>query len=310
MSMSQSVICLMGPTASGKTALALKLAELFPIDIISVDSAMIYRGMDIGTAKPERAILDAIPHYLIDICDPSETYSVGDFYRDAYSQIEKSIKANRIPLLVGGTMMYFRALERGLAELPSANHEIRTALLAEAAEHGLEYLHQKLISIDPKAGARIHPNDKQRIYRALEVYYVSGKSISDYQADTQKESNITFKWLALLPEDRALLHQIIAERFHAMLRDGLIDEVKKLYERSDLSLSLPSIRSVNYRQVWEYLSGETNYDAMVERAIAATRQLAKRQITWLRSFPHLEVLPDQLGQQVECCAQLIKTHQT
>lgn len=306
MSMSQSVICLMGPTASGKTALALKLAEQFPIDIISVDSAMIYRGMDIGTAKPARAILDATPHYLIDICDPSETYSVGDFYRDAYSQIEKSIKANRIPLLVGGTMMYFRALERGLAELPSADHKIRAGLLAEAAEHGLEYLHQKLISIDPKAGARIHPNDKQRIYRALEVYYVSGKSISDYQADTQKESKITFKWLALLPEDRAWLHQIIAERFHAMLKDGLIDEVKKLYERSDLSPSLPSIRSVNYRQVWECLSGETNYDAMVERAIAATRQLAKRQITWLRSFPHLEVLSDQLGQQVEYCSQIIQ----
>jgi len=288
--MSHPVICLMGPTASGKTDLALSLANQLPIDIISVDSAMIYRGMDIGTAKPERDILERVPHYLIDICDPKEHYSVGDFYRDAHAQIEKSTADERIPLLVGGTMMYFRTLQRGLAELPTADPIIRAELLTKAHQHGWEYLHQQLQKVDPTSASRIHPNDKQRISRALEVFYVSGKTISAHQAKTTQSHHLPYRWLALFPQDRTILHEIIASRFYDMLDKGLIAEIETLYARGDLSVDLPAIRSVNYAQVWEYLAGNITYDVMVERAIAATRQLAKRQMTWLRTFPSVEVL--------------------
>lgn len=286
----QPIICLMGPTASGKTSLILKIADEFPIDIISVDSAMIYRGMDIGTAKPERAVLEKYPHYLVDICDPRESYSVGDFCRDTTLQIEKSIAANRYPILVGGTMMYFRALERGLSELPPANLDIRAQLEQKAKQKGWDFLHAELAKIDETAAKRIHANDKQRISRALEVYYVSGKSISEFQLMTVKQSIYTYRWLALFPDDRALLHSAIAVRFQEMLAQGLIEEVQTLYTRGDLSPALPSMRSVNYRQVWEYLAGQVTRDEMTEKAIAATRQLAKRQMTWLRSFEALQVL--------------------
>ena len=293
------VICLMGPTASGKTALALKLAGSLPLDIISVDSAMIYRGMDIGTAKPSPDVLLQTPHYLIDLCDPSQAYSVGDFYRDVHSQIETSLNALRTPLLVGGTMMYFRALQQGLAALPPANSTIRVQLLDEATTHGWAYLHRRLEEIDPVAAKRIHHNDKQRIQRALEVYYVSGQSMSAYQTMTNHDETISFSWFALFPEDRALLHATIAARFHAMLAAGLIAEVEALFARGDLSRALPSIRSVNYRQVWEYLLGETSYDEMVMRAIAATRQLAKRQLTWLRSFKDVRFLSGDINESIK-----------
>lgn len=286
----QRVLCLMGPTASGKTALALALADRLPIDIISVDSAMIYRGMDIGTAKPEPAVLEHYPHYLVDICDPRDAYSVGDFYRDAMKQIEHSVAQNRTPVLVGGTMMYFRALERGLAALPPADLVIRAQLEEEALKHGWPFLHARLAEIDVVAAHRIHPNDKQRISRALEVYAVSQKTITAFQAESAQKNAYSFTWFALLPEERTVLHRAIAERFHLMLAQGLVAEVKVLYDRGDLSLMMPSMRAVNYRQVWDYLAGHSTHDEMIEKAIAATRQLAKRQMTWLRSFDEVTVL--------------------
>lgn len=286
----KSVICLMGPTASGKTALAIELVQTKPYQIISVDSAMVYRGMNIGTSKPDAATLARAPHWLIDICDPKEAYSAGEFRRDAITAIEKCHAENKIPLLVGGTMLYFRVLQQGLAALPQADIELREKIAAEAAVIGWEKMHALLQEVDSHAAQRINPNDSQRIARALEVYRLTGKTITELHTNTQQLNNYEIINYALLPEDRAELHNRIAARFHSMLHAGLIDEVQALYNRGDLHLGLPSTRSVGYKQVWEYLSGEYNKDQMIEKAIAATRQLAKRQITWLRSWPGLKIV--------------------
>lgn len=277
-------ICLMGPTASGKTDLAIFLSEHFPVDIISVDSAMVYRGLDIGSAKPSAEELAKAPHRLIDVVDPLEVYSAAQFRHDALQEMEDIIKAGHIPLLVGGTMLYFRALLQGLSELPAADEATRHKLENEAAELGWEKMHQRLAEVDPQAAARIHPNDPQRIQRALEVYEVTGTAMSQLQKE-QKAEPIPYQVLklALLPSDRAFLHQRIELRFKQMLQQGLIDEVEGLMARGDLHEDLPAIRAVGYRQVWDYLHGRIDYNEMEERGVIATRQLAKRQFTWLRS---------------------------
>lgn len=282
------IICLMGPTASGKTQLAVTLVQQFPFEIISVDSAMVYRGMDIGTAKPGHEVLSIAPHHLIDICDPGDAYSAAQFRSDALRLIQDITARGRIPLLVGGTMLYFRALQQGLAAMPSADSELRKALTAEGQAVGWDVLHARLQTIDPDAAARIHAHDSQRIQRALEVYQLSGKNITTWQREQDNTlANYTIHNLALAPNDRAILHARIAERFKQMLASGFIDEVRALYHRGDLTLDTPAMRSVGYRQVWQYLDGELSYDDMQERGIIATRQLAKRQLTWLRSWPGL-----------------------
>lgn len=277
-------ICLMGPTASGKTDLAIYLTEHFPLDIISVDSAMVYRGLNIGSAKPSAEELAKAPHRLIDVVDPLEIYSAAQFRNDALAEMAKITKAGRIPLLVGGTMMYFRALLLGLSELPAADDATRQKLEQQAEESGWEKMHQRLEQVDPEAAARIHPNDPQRIQRALEVYTVTGTAMSQLQKE-QKGEPIPYQVLklALLPSDRAVLHQRIEKRFKQMLENGLIEEVKTLQARGDLHEDLPAIRAVGYRQVWDYLNGRIDYNEMEERGVITTRQLAKRQYTWLRS---------------------------
>lgn len=292
-----SLICLMGPTASGKTALAIEIVKRFPCEIISVDSAMVYRGMDIGTAKPSAEILQIAPHRLIDIVDPAQPYSAGQFRQDALREINDIVANKKIPLLVGGTMLYFRILQQGIAKLPTANKLVRTQLQIQAEQQGWQKLHALLATLDPLAAARIHVNDSQRIQRALEVYELTGKSITDWHAtETYPLSGYDVYQLALIPTDRLALHTRIAQRFMQMLTLGLIHEVGNLYERGDLSRELPSIRSVGYAQVWDYLEGKLSYDAMQEQAIAATRQLAKRQLTWLRRWPEaitFETLTDE-----------------
>jgi len=276
----------MGPTATGKTDLAMRLAEALPVDLISVDSAMVYRGLDIGSAKPDALTLKQYPHRLIDILDPAEAYSAGQFCRDALSEMAEISSAGRIPLLVGGTMLYFNALQNGMAELPDADPGVRERLDAEAAELGLAALHQRLADIDPGSAARIHPNDPQRIQRALEVYEVSGKTLSELYAEQgRQEFPYRLLKIALMPPDRVDLRQAIAARFDSMLVSGLVEEVRGLYKRGDLGPDLPAIRAVGYRQVWAYLAGEYDYPEMRERAITATAQLAKRQMTWLRKEP-------------------------
>ncbi|OGT36955.1 MAG: tRNA (adenosine(37)-N6)-dimethylallyltransferase MiaA [Gammaproteobacteria bacterium RIFCSPHIGHO2_12_FULL_37_14] len=280
------VICLMGPTAAGKTPLAVELVQRFPFEIISVDSAMIYRGMDIGTAKPTADILRIAPHHLINILDPLEIYSVGQFYTDVMREIKQTIALGKIPLLVGGTMLYFRVLQQGLAQLPTANQALRSALLLRAEAEGWDGLHAYLRQIDPEAAARIHPSDKQRIQRALEVYELTGKPMTAWQKETHPMADYPIHCIAITQE-RSVLHTRIAERFRCMLSLGLVDEVEQLYLRGDLSAGLPSMRSVGYRQVWSYLAGECSNEEMCEHAITATRQLAKRQLTWLRSWPEI-----------------------
>tara|TARA_R110000868_G_scaffold145634_4_gene365920 strand:+ start:4916 stop:5872 length:957 start_codon:yes stop_codon:yes gene_type:complete len=284
-------IFLMGPTASGKTALALALANRYPCDIISVDSALVYRDMDIGTAKPDAAMLAQAPHRLINLCDPAEPYSAATFREDALREMAEISARGRIPLLVGGTMMYFKFLRDGAADLPQADESVRSQLLAEAETQGWPWMHERLAEVDPAAAARLQPMDQQRIQRALEVYRVSGKTLTQYWAEQQTEP-LPYQLvnLAVCPTDRALLHQRIAWRFEQMLQQGFVDEVRRLYQRGDLHTGLPSIRAVGYRQVWEYLDGLYDYDSMRERGIIATRQLAKRQITWLRSWPDLHWL--------------------
>ena len=281
-------ICLMGPTASGKTDLAVALRHRLPLEIISVDSAMIYRQMDIGTAKPEPAVLQQAPHRLIDILDPAESYSAAAFREDALREMAAIRQAGRIPLLVGGTMLYFRALEQGLSPLPEADPAVRKQLEVEAAELGWEALHRRLASVDPESAARIHPNDPQRLSRALEVYTISGRPLSELWRMAQAEA-LPYRLLklAVAPPERATLHRRIAQRFAQMLEQGLVGEVEALYRRGDLHEALPSIRCVGYRQVWQYLAGELSRDEMSEKGIAATRQLAKRQFTWLRSEDRL-----------------------
>lgn len=280
------VICLMGPTASGKTQLAVDLVQRLPCEIISVDSAMVYRGMDIGTAKPSSALLKIAPHRLLDLRDPAEAYSAAQFCEDALHEIEDIVAQGKIPLLVGGTMMYFRALQKGLSELPSANAEIRARLAEEGLRYGWHVMHERLATIDPVAAQRIHPNDSQRIQRALEVYEISGKSLTAWQQQGAKSlSQYQVINLAVMPQDRAILHARIAERFDAMLAEGFLEEVRALFERGDLSLDTPAIRSVGYRQAWEYLLGQCSLQEMRDKAVIATRQLAKRQLTWLRHWP-------------------------
>ena len=278
------VIFIMGPTASGKTDLAVQLYEKIDCEIISVDSALVYRGMDIGTAKPNKQLLEKVAHRLIDICDPSEAYSAASFMKDANEAIKEIHEKGKTPLLVGGTGLYFRALEQGLAELPEANYRIRARLEAEGESRGWLTLHKRLSQIDPNAAARINENDPQRIQRALEVYEITGETMTSLLSEGRKQKLLfPIKKIILSPEDRSLLHERIKQRFITMLASGLIEEVEALYNRGDLSLSLPSMRMVGYRQVWRYLEGETSYEEMQEHAIIATRQLAKRQITWCRS---------------------------
>lgn len=285
--MKKTVICLLGPTCSGKTDLALGLYEDLPVDIISVDSVMIYRGMDIGSAKPDLATRERVPHQLIDIRDPSEGYSAGDFCVDATRLIALSFEQGRQPLLVGGTMLYFNALQQGIANLPKKEEAVRTALAARLEKEGLASLHEELRKIDPACASKIHANDPQRTLRALEVFYLSGKTMSAWWEEAA-ESSLAWPCLniALIP-DRPDLADKIALRFRQMLREGLVEEVEALYRRGDLSLTLPAIKSVGYKQVWQYLEGTLAYDEMIERAVIATRQLAKRQFTWLRRWPNL-----------------------
>lgn len=282
------VLCLMGPTASGKTALAVEIMNHFPCEIISVDSAMVYRGLNIGTAKPDASILAIVPHHLIDIRDPVEAYSAGAFREDALSHIETIRAKGRIPLLVGGTMLYFRVLQQGLAMLPRAHAELRHQWQLQADSEGWEALHAMLALVDPKAAQRIHRQDGQRIQRALEVFTLTGKSITAWQQEsTYALSNYRLCFLGLAPDERSILHQQIALRFQHMLQLGFVEEVRSLYERGDLMPDLPAIRAVGYRQAWGYFSGQLSYEDMCEQAIIATRQLAKRQLTWLRSWPTL-----------------------
>ncbi|MDD1612950.1 MAG: tRNA (adenosine(37)-N6)-dimethylallyltransferase MiaA [Methylococcaceae bacterium] len=276
-------ILLMGPTASGKSALAVKLADALGGEIISVDSALVYQGMDIGTAKPRLEERGGIPHHLIDILDPSEAYSTGQFKTQALDLLADITRRGKMPILAGGTMLYFNALTEGLAALPEAAPDIRARLDQELQQFGSNVLHRRLLVIDPEAAARIHPNDPQRIQRALEVYEVSGRPLSSFFGETNAPP-IPYHLIKLIiaPEERAALHEIIARRFWQMLRGGLIEEVEALYRRGDLNEKMPSIRAVGYRQVWSYLAGEYDYDTMTEKGIIATRQLAKRQFTWLR----------------------------
>lgn len=288
-------IFLMGPTAAGKTDLALELARVLPCDLISVDSALVYRGMDIGTAKPSAEVLREFPHRLIDIRDPTQSYSAADFIGDALAAMAESTAAGRIPLLVGGTMLYFKALSEGLADMPAANSAVRAELEAQAQLEGLAALHRQLAEVDPESAARIHPNDPQRLVRALEVFRVSGISMSEHRARQRSQKAgagtpdggvlpYTVAQLSVAPTQRQVLHQRIEQRFVAMVEQGFVEEVEMLRRRDDLHPELPSMRAVGYRQVWSYLDGSYSRDEMVQRGVIATRQLAKRQFTWLRGW--------------------------
>ena len=280
---------LLGPTASGKSTLAMQLAEKIPLEIVSVDSAQVYRGMDIGTAKPSAADRTAVPHHLIDIRDPADPYSAADFVRDATVAIREIRARGKLPLLVGGTMLYAKALREGLSNLPSADPEIRARIEAEARELGWPVLHARLAQVDPTTASRLKSNDGQRIQRALEIYETIRVPMSELLG---KETGSTLKLstMALLPTARAQLHARIAQRFDAMLAAGLIDEVRALHSRGDLHADVPSMRSVDYRQAWRFVGGECTFDELRESGIAATRQLAKRQMTWLRSMPNVTVI--------------------
>jgi tRNA dimethylallyltransferase len=283
-------ILLCGPTASGKSALALELARSLaaerPVEIVSVDSAQVYRGLDIGSAKPSREIRSQVPHHLIDLRAPHETYSAGEFVRDALAAIRDIRLRGGVPLLVGGTMLYFNALLRGMASLPPADPALRARLDARGTAVGWPALHAELAAVDPVAAARIHPNDPQRIQRALEVHLLSGRPISDWQRDTRPAHGLVFERWALLPIDRTALHARIGARFEAMMQEGFLEEVRGLRTRRDLPASSPSLRAVGYRQLWEYLEGPPSVEGLaraVARAVAATRQLAKRQMTWIKA---------------------------
>lgn len=283
-------IFLMGPTASGKTDLAIELCQRLPCDLISVDSAMIYREMDIGTAKPSAEELALAPHRLIDILDPVEAYSAADFRSDALREMAQITAAGRIPLLVGGTMLYYKALLEGLSPLPSADATVRQKIEEEARSLGWAELHRQLSEIDPVAAERIHPNDPQRLSRALEVYRISGETLTELTKRKSDPLPYKVSQFAIAPEQRQRLHERIEQRFHLMLEAGFEHEVRRLYQRGDLHPGLPSIRCVGYRQVWSFLAGEDDYEQMTQKGIAATRQLAKRQITWLRSWSDLQWL--------------------
>lgn len=290
------VVCLMGPTASGKTGLAVELASQHGYDIISVDSALIYKGMDIGTAKPDAEILAKAPHRLIDIFDPSESYSAADFMADAQREVADIVAQGKTPLLVGGTMMYFNALQKGLAPMPPADASIRAEFEQHAAQFGLASLHEQLKVIDPVAAARINPNDSQRLQRAIEVYRLTGKTMTQWWAE-QEAQELPFELvnIAVMPQERSVLHQRIEERFHIMMEQGFLAEVEALYARGDLTIDMPSVRCVGYRQLWQYLEGEDTLHEAIFKGIVATRQLAKRQHTWLRGWDDLTIF-DSLNQ--------------
>ncbi|MGG4606156.1 tRNA (adenosine(37)-N6)-dimethylallyltransferase MiaA [Paenalcaligenes sp. Me131] len=280
------VICLTGPTAAGKSASTLALAKRWPIEIIVMDSATIYQGMDIGTAKPSAEEQALVPHHLLDIRDPAQSYSAADFATDATQLIQEIWQRGRYPLLCGGTMLYYKALREGLNNLPSSNPEVRARLDEQAAQLGWPAMHQLLAEYDPITAARLAPNDSQRIQRAMEIYEISGKPMSAWlQEQERQKPSIPFHTLSLEPSDRAWLHAQIALRYRQMIDAGLLAEVQALYARPDLNPTLPSIRCVGYRQLWAHLDGECSQDDAIEKAIAATRQLAKRQLTWLRSDP-------------------------
>lgn len=285
-------ICLLGPTASGKTDLAIEIVQRLPCEIISVDSAQIYKEMDVGTGKPDAATLARAPHRLIDFLDPAQAYSASQFRQDALREMGAIRDAGKIPLLVGGTMLYFRALRDGLAQMPASDAQVRQEILVKADREGWAAVHAQLAAVDPESAQRIHPNDPQRLQRALEIYLVSGKSMTahhNHQNVAQAAAELPFDlhFFAIQPQERAVLHERIATRFGRMIEQGLVAEVERLYARGDLDLSLPSMRAVGYRQAWRHIAGELSFDAMVEQGIIATRQLAKRQITWMRSWENL-----------------------
>lgn len=279
-----TVIFLMGPTGAGKTDLAIELLSHTNGALISVDSALIYREMDIGTAKPDADVLRIAPHRLIDICDPSESYSAANFRQDALVEIESLLANGQIPILVGGTMLYFRALAQGLSQLPSSIPAVRNALMEQAQRQGWGAMHQRLCQLDPLAGKRIHPNDPQRILRALEVYELSGRPMTELQGQTDPLPYHIIR-VVINPNDRSILHQRIEQRFHQMMERGFLTEVERLFQRGDLHADMPSMRAVGYRQLWSHIAGEYGLETAIERGIVATRQLAKRQSTWLRSEP-------------------------
>ena len=281
----------MGPTASGKTALALKLANEYPIEIISVDSALIYRDMNIGTAKPTAQELTEVPHHLIDILDPTEHYSAGQFVSDAVRLIQEIRQKGKIPLLVGGTMLYFKALQQGIAELPSENPAIRAEILEKAKQQGWPALHAELQAVDPLFAAKVNVNDTQRIGRGLEVFYQSGQPLSLLQKQNHRQTELTFLPFAIIPEDRSQLHQRIQTRIDLMFKAGLIDEVIALRQKYALNADLPSMRAVGYRQVWAFLKGQISKEDLPNQILFATRQYAKRQLTWLRSWPDMQTIP-------------------
>nr|WP_158965939.1 tRNA (adenosine(37)-N6)-dimethylallyltransferase MiaA [Paraglaciecola sp. L3A3] len=281
---------LMGPTASGKTELAIQLCERFPCEIISVDSALIYKGMDIGTAKPSDAELKRAPHRLIDILDPAESYSVAEFRRDALQAMQEITARGNIPLLVGGTMMYYKSLLDGLSPLPESDAAIRQVIEQQAGELGWHELHRQLAEVDPISAERIHPNDPQRLTRALEVYRLTARSMTELMATKSAPIPYEIKQFSIAPQDRAVLHDRIAQRFQLMIDAGFQLEVEKLKQRPDLHLNLPSMRCVGYRQMWQYLDNEYDFIEMRNKSLAATRQLAKRQLTWLRSWENIYTL--------------------
>jgi len=302
-----AVVLLLGPTASGKTDLAIGLRRRLPVDLVSVDSAMVYRGMDIGTAKPSPDVLAENPHALVDICDPTETYSAGRFLRDARREIARILGAGRVPLLVGGTMLYFRALQRGMADLPEADPEIRAAIDARAGREGWPALHRELSEVDPMAAARIEPQDAQRIQRALEVFRVSGQPLSRLQSQAESRPlPWRFIKIGLWPEDRRAMRDRIVRRFCAMMEAGFADEVEALRRRPDLSPLMPAMRAVGYRQVWSWLDGEVSREEAVTRAVTATAQLAKRQLTWMRAEEDLHRVSVPAGDLVNTVLNYVK----
>ena len=279
-----------GPTASGKSSLALAIAQAVGGEIISADSAQVYRGMDIGTAKPDLSTQALVPHHLIDIRDPDNPYSAADFREDAIRVVGEIQNRGRLPIIAGGTMLYLKALKEGLAKLPEADEQLRAEILRTAMESGWEVLHQELVRVDPQAAARIRPTDTQRLQRAIEVFRITGQPLSELHRQAVEPCPFTLLEIAILPPDRHILHQVIESRFDAMLAAGLVDEVRLLFHQTGLTPELPAIRAVGYRQVWAYLASETSFEDMRESAIAATRQLAKRQLTWLRSWKDLHTL--------------------
>lgn len=292
------LICLMGPTASGKTDLAIEIAQAMGCELVSVDSALVYRGLDIGSAKPD------YPHHLVDIRDPLEVYSAADFLHDANHLVDEITERGKIPLLVGGTMLYFKAFLEGLADMPAADPAVRADIEREAMQSGWPQIHRQLALVDPTAAAKIHPNHSQRLSRALEVYRSSGVTLSQWQARQKGQplprDRFEVRQLAICPQDRSELHRRIALRFDLMLQQGFVSEVETLHARGDLSVNLPAIRAVGYRQIWSYLNGEVSLDEAVENGVAATRQLAKRQLTWLRKWPNLEwIYTDTVGNVLE-----------